>query len=175
MTGMTGERKKIKAVFLDLGDTLVDEGKTIRDPSGKVLTAGVIPGAFRVLRALRGRGLKVVLISNGISADARNILASTGLGGEFDGILISQEVGSEKPDRMIFEMALDIAGVEPAEAFMIGNRASADVAGAKALGIGSVWFRWNDHYGDRPASEGSKPDFTIDALPQLLDLIEGCS
>lgn len=165
-------KTSIRAVFLDLGDTLVDEGSAVRNASGDVVAVEAMPDAFRLLAELRERGLRLVLVSNGRSTDARNVLKYTGLDGQFDGVLISGETGSEKPDAKMFEMALEIAGVAPGEALMVGNRASADIAGANALGIGSVWFRWNDHYRDEPEAGASEADFTIDSMSELSGLID---
>jgi putative hydrolase of the HAD superfamily len=85
--------------------------------------------------------LKVVLVSNSNSADARAILAGSGLDKEFDAILISGEVGCEKPDKKIFELALRAVGIGADEALMVGNRASVDIAGANNAEIISVWFQ----------------------------------
>jgi FMN phosphatase YigB (HAD superfamily) len=131
-----------------------------------------MPDAFRVIKTLRDRGLRVILVANGRSADIRNVLRSTGLDSAFEAILISEEVGSKKPEKRIFDLALDIAGAAPGEALMVGNRASADIAGANALGIRSVWFHWNDHYHDTPGRE-SRPDFTISSLSEIISLIDG--
>jgi putative hydrolase of the HAD superfamily len=166
------QRKKIKAVLVDFGDTLIDEGTVVRDSSGQAITAEVMPYAFEVIKTLRNRGLKFVLVANGKSSDIRSILRSTGLDEELDAILISEEVACKKPDKRIFEMALDLAGTEPGETLMVGNRASADIAGANALGIGSVWFHWKNHYQDKPEDSESTPDFTIDSLSQLIDLTD---
>ena len=47
---------------------------------------------------------------------------------------LSFEVGSEKPDRLIFEHAIDIAGCAPSEAVLVGDDPVTD-SGALGLGI----------------------------------------
>ena len=58
----------------------------------------------------------------------------------FPFILISESVGVWKPDPLIFQMALEIAGVHPDEAIYVGDSPVADVPGARAAGMRSVWI-----------------------------------
>ena len=162
----------IEAVCFDLGDTLVAEETVIQDNSGRAVTADVIKGAFEVLRKLTKARCKVALIANDEDAtSARNIVTSTGLKEYFDAIVVSGELGIEKPDRRIFEAALNVLGVKAENAVMVGNRVDTDIVGANRLGMGSVWFKWNDRY---PASIDAcekKPDFTIGSLCELPNVL----
>ena len=157
----------IKAVCFDLGDTLVAEETVIHDSSGRATTADVIVGAFEVLAAIRKEGYRIGMIANGDSTGAQNIINSTGLQGHFDAIVISEEVGIEKPCRGIFEVALAKLGVKAENVVMVGNRIDADILGANRLGMKSVWFKWNARYSDTVESSQEKPDFTINSLFQL--------
>lgn len=58
----------------------------------------------------------------------------------FPFILISESVGVWKPDPAIFHMALDRAGFPPDEAIYVGDSPVADVPGAHAAGMRSVWI-----------------------------------
>ena len=83
-----------------------------------------------------------------------------------DPIVISYRVGKEKPHRMIFETALEEAGVAPEAALMVGDDYEADVAGAHALGMKAVLIR-------RPGQTNGNGCPVIDELPELLDLLPG--
>jgi putative hydrolase of the HAD superfamily len=164
----------IKAVCFDLGDTLVAEETVIHDSSGQATTADIIVGAFEVLAAIRKEGYRIGMIANGDSTGARNIINSIGLQGYFDAIVVSEEVGIEKPYQAIFEVALAKLGVKAENAVMVGNRIEADILGANRIGMKSVWFRWNDRYSDTIDGSEEKPDFTINSLfdlPSLLALM----
>lgn len=161
----------IKAVCLDLGDTLVAEETVVHDSSGRAITARVIEGAFEVLEAIRKKGYRIGLIANGDSAGARNIIEDTGLQDYFDAIVISEEVGVEKPYQRIFKAAVAKLGVKPENAVMVGNRIDADILGANRFGMKSVWFRWNTRYNDTIDSSQEKPDFTINSLFELPGLL----
>ena len=157
----------IKAICFDLGDTLIAEESVIHNSSGQATTAHVIHGALGVLAYIRKGGYKVAMIANGDSAGARNIIKATGLQDYFDAIIISEEVGIEKPCRGIFEAALAKLGVKAKNTVMVGNRIDADILGANRLGMKSVWFKWNDRYSDTIESSQEKPDFIINSLFQL--------
>jgi len=158
----------IKAVCFDLGDTLVAEETVVHNSYGRATTAQVIEGAFEILRKLTKAGYKIALIANDEDAtSARNIVTNTGLKEYFDTIVVSGELGVEKPDRRIFEAALKSLGVKAEDAVMIGNRVDTDIVGANRLGMVSVWFKWNDRYEEIIGSEDEKPAFIIKSLAEL--------
>ncbi|HIE17737.1 MAG TPA: HAD family hydrolase [Dehalococcoidia bacterium] len=162
----------IEAVCFDLGDTLIAEETVNHDSSGQAITAKVLDGAFEVLRKLTTTGYKIGLIANDDNAaSVRNIITSTGLKRYFDAMAISGELGIEKPDREIFEVALKDLGVEAENTVMVGNRIDTDIVGANRLRMTSVWFKWNDRYPASIDTVEQKPDFIIQSLPQLLDIL----
>ena len=85
------------------------------------------------LETLAFNGIKVAVISD-IHFDFRPEFEAQGLSEFVDAFVLSFEHGVQKPDPAIFRLALDALGVEPAEAFMVGDRASHD-GGAVAVGI----------------------------------------
>ena len=95
------------------------------------------PDALATLTALRGRGLALVVVSNwDVSLSA--VLAETGLAGALDGVLTSAALGAPKPAVAIFEAALALAGVTPAQAVHVGDSLAHDVRGARAAGVAPV-------------------------------------
>jgi putative hydrolase of the HAD superfamily len=157
----------IEAICFDLGDTLVAEETAVYDSSGQAVTAHVIEGVFEVLEAIKKEGYRIGVIANEDSASAWNVIEATGLQDYFDVIVISEEVGIEKPYKRIFEIALAKLGVKPENAVMVGNKIDADILGANRAGMKSVWFRWNNRYSDTIDSSQEKPDFTIKSFLEL--------
>ncbi|MFF0637032.1 HAD family hydrolase [Nocardia sp. NPDC004151] len=90
------------------------------------------PDTGEVLRALHERGLGVGVVSN-IAFDIRPAFADRGWLRYIDEFALSYEVGAMKPDARIFAAALDVLGVAPGRALMVGDSLEAD-GGAKALG-----------------------------------------
>ena len=157
----------IEAICFDLGDTLVAEETVIHNGYGQAVNAKVIEGAFDVLETVRKDGYRIAMIANGDSAGARNIIGTCGLEDYFDVIIISEEVGIEKPDKRIFQLALEALEIKTGNAVMVGNRIDADILGANRVGMKSVWFRWNNRYEEIIGSEDEKPDFIIKSLAEL--------
>lgn len=105
------------------------------------------PDADPALSALRDRDLRLVTVSNWDCSLPR-VLDGCGLGDLLDGTITSAEVGARKPDPLIFERALELAGCEPEEALHVGDTAEEDVAGAQAAGIRSLLIDRADGSGD---------------------------
>src|SRR5437868_866210 len=63
------------------------------------------------------------------------VLARTGLDTYFESLVLSSEVGSEKPDPAIFREALRQMPVSPERAIFVGDFYSIDVVGARGVAI----------------------------------------
>jgi putative hydrolase of the HAD superfamily len=132
-----------------------------------------------VLRAARGRGVRLVVVSNW-DVSLHDVLDETGLAPLLDGVVTSAEVGSAKPDGAIFARGLELAGVAPADAIHVGDSVEHDVTGALAAGIepllvvregeDGLGARFRHPASDAPMSPGVR---MIPTLRPLLDLLDG--
>lgn len=117
------------------------------------------------LEALRVRGYGLALVTNFDHPPyVYTLLRERGLEGLFDVLVISGEVGYEKPEARIFRLALDRLGLAPQEALFVGDSLDADIAGAAAVGCTPVLM-------DMRAAH---PDFVgqrITRLSQVLALL----
>jgi len=86
-----------------------------------------------------------------------------------DALAISHDVGLRKPRPELFAAALDALGVSPAEAIHVGDNLEADVAGAAALGLRTVWITRcvADPEAARARSPGARPDWVVRDLAEL--------
>jgi putative hydrolase of the HAD superfamily len=118
--------------------------------------------ALPVLADLRGRGLKIGLVSNG-ARDLEEFAAHHGL--EVDAMVGSRAHGRVKPDPSIFAAALAALEVEAEAAAMVGDSFEDDIEGARALGIRAILL-------DRDGLRPDVPDRidTLLALPAALGL-----
>lgn len=89
---------------------------------------------MEVLRVLRGRGIATGLVSNW-DTSCRSVLEQTGLAPYLDPIVVSSEVGVEKPDRRIFEKALELSGDSPEHCLYVGDNYYDDGVGASQVGM----------------------------------------
>jgi HAD superfamily hydrolase (TIGR01549 family) len=91
--------------------------------------------ALPVLDELRGAGLRLGLVSNGIR-DLSEFVVHHRL--DVDAVVGSRAHGFVKPHPTIFEAALQQLGVAAAEAAMVGDSIEEDVEGARALGMRAI-------------------------------------
>ena len=129
------------------------------------------PEAAEVLAALKGRGLKIGLLSNTHWPREfhEHFLARDGLVEHIDARLYTSEMTYSKPHASAFRAALDAVGVaDPARAVFVGDRAYDDIFGAQQAGMRGVLR-------PHPYVPGYdvQPDAVIGRLPELLDLIQG--
>jgi putative hydrolase of the HAD superfamily len=104
--------------------------------------------ALPALEFVRGIGLKIGLLSNS-SRNLDEFVAHHGLA--VDAVLTSFSHGKTKPHESIFLAVLDLLGVAPAEAVMVGDTLHEDVEGALAVGMRAVLL---DRDGRHPELEG---------------------
>jgi putative hydrolase of the HAD superfamily len=172
---MSATNRKILAVLLDCGDTLIDEATQEFGESDFALRAALIPGAGELVRALKQRAYPLALVADGPSQTFRNLLGQHGLFDLFDVRAISQEVGVDKPHPAMFRAALDALGILPeryGQVVMVGNNLERDIKGANALGLLSVWIDWAPRRAKVPADPSEQPRYTIKMPLELLPLLE---
>ncbi len=95
------------------------------------------PNTIPVLERLKSAGYRMGVISNW-DKSARSILKKHGIDRFFEVIVISSEVGYEKPSPEIFRIALEKAGVSPGESLYVGDNYYDDAVGAGKAGIETV-------------------------------------
>ena len=122
--------------------------------------------AAETLAALKARGYHLGIIANQNAGVAQR-LDTWGLLQYFDVVAASAELGVAKPGREIFEKAFEMAGCQPCDAVMVGDRLDNDIRPAKALGMKTVWIRKGlAKY--QPADNAA--DWIIDTLSDLNEI-----
>jgi len=99
----------------------------------------LFPDAVEVLKYLQGK-YKLHLITNGFAEVQWIKIENSGLKPFFEHIIISEEVGTQKPDKAIFEIAMDRAATHAGECIMIGDNYNTDIVGAQNAGMDQVFF-----------------------------------
>lgn len=80
------------------------------------------------------------IISNGFKEAVLTKMSVSNLNPYFKNVVISEDVGVNKPDKAIFEHALNLAQAQKQESIMIGDSLEADVYGAQNFGIKAIFF-----------------------------------
>jgi len=94
------------------------------------------------LEFLHSKGIRTGVISN-ITYDGRVVEERINTllpDNHFEFIMATSDYFFRKPNKRIFELALQRAGVEPEEVWYIGDQYGADVMGARSAGIAPVWY-----------------------------------
>ncbi len=99
----------------------------------------LIPGTKELLTSLQA-DFHLGIISNNLLSEQLGKLQRLGVSSHFDYFAISEEVGAAKPDRKIFEIALEKAKVQAEEAIYMGDVWDIDIIGALNAGIRPIWL-----------------------------------
>jgi FMN phosphatase YigB (HAD superfamily) len=149
----------------DVEGTVDDHLARYRDeyPAGFVLDPATTEG----LLYLRDAGWRIGVVTNGPFFQERK-LDVTGLHELIDGLCISEDVGSNKPEPFIFEEAARRCGTD-LDGWMVGDSAFVDIRGGQAVGLRTIWMRrgrdWDPSL--------PPPDFEADTPREAIDLILG--
>ena len=93
----------------------------------------LLPGAAEFLAATSH--LPRAIVTNGHRPQARKKISKLGLASHFQAVVTPEDCGARKPSPKIFLYALELLGVKPSEALMVGDNHEADIAPALALGM----------------------------------------
>jgi putative hydrolase of the HAD superfamily len=126
------------------------------------------PHVREVLDRLRER-YPLAVVTDAQSAYARGELHKVGLLDYFDPIVVSGDHGFRKPDRRLFQLALDKLGVAPEHALYVGNDMHRDIFGAREAGM---WTVLVDSDQGEDAWLDCAPDYRIADLRDLLKLLD---
>lgn len=119
-------------------------------------------GAEKVLTYLQNK-YQLHIISNGFKETTLIKMNLSGLNPYFTNVIISEDVGFNKPDKIVFEHAINKADAKIEESIMIGDSLEADIRGAQNFGMKAIFF--NPLNVEQPADV----EWQILHLEELLD------
>ncbi|MEN5173021.1 HAD-IA family hydrolase [Acinetobacter higginsii] len=96
-----------------------------------------------VIIQLKQQGYLIGLISNGRTPFQEHNFYALGLAEFFSSIIVSEAVGIRKPDPAIFLLSCQQLGVHPQDCIFVGDNELADIQGAKAVGMKTIFFHPN--------------------------------
>lgn len=122
-----------------------------------------------VLEALKSK-YKLGIIANQMYGSEKR-LENFGIRKYFDVIVASAEEGVEKPDRRIFQIALERAGIEASEAVMVGDRIDNDIVPAKKMGMKTIWVKQGNGRFWKISGDEEKADLEAESLSDIVDML----
>lgn len=162
--------------YLDRGNIEILRELNIPDPGGTLVARlheaytspnwrRPYPETAETLQQLQAHRIPIHVVSN--SSDMLlETISRHGWDRYLQGVTFSQEVGAEKPDARVFDLALKRAGCQPAEGIHVGDSWAADYLGAKAAGLRAVWLSRDG----RDPPEPCEMIRDLRELPRLLSL-----
>jgi putative hydrolase of the HAD superfamily len=142
------------------GVEIVDRAMAYFDPLRNDVE--VFPEVRPALTTL-GQHYCLIAVTNGNAS-----LDQIGIRNLFDHVISASSVGAAKPDRQIFDIAVEAGGAGAHETLHVGDHPEVDVVGAQNAGLKSVWVNrhenaWPDHLQD--------PDAIVKDVGELLSLL----
>ena len=111
-----------------------------REALGRIPTKNIlVDGAAELLEYLRPKYMMYIL-SNGFKELQSHKMRTSGIDGYFDAIILSEDIGVNKPNRELYEYALQKTGSKVEESIMIGDMFETDIVGAANIGMEQIYF-----------------------------------
>lgn len=150
------------------------------DVDHKVLASGVVayrrareaalkpyPHVSATLMELVKNGIQMAVLSDAPIREAWLRLSYIGFHHIFDHVVTFEDTGRRKPDPLPFRHVLELLGVEPTEALMVGDWAERDIVGASAVGMKTAFAAYGDVFGNQVVNA----DYTLRDIKELLDIV----
>lgn len=127
----------------------------------------LIDGAEEICKYLSGKYI-IVIVTNGIKEIQVSRLDKSSIKKYIDEIVVSEDIGVNKPDPYIFEYALNLVKHgNKKSVIMIGDSLTSDIQGGIKFGIDTCWL----NLGNTKNESNIKPKYQIDTLKELYDII----
>lgn len=170
-----GPERALDECFTAFGDRIDDADRRALTEAFDLASYGLqvasVPDAADVVSAVAGTGVAVGIVSDtnlAVGRHLRTYLDGHGILTHVDFAAFSDEVGVYKPDPAIFRAAMEGLGVDdPATVVHVGDLKRTDVAGARAMGMGTVRFRGALDDGE----PGDEADHVVDRLADLATVL----
>ena len=126
----------------------------------------LLPGAEEIVRYLAEK-YPLTIVTNGFIEVQYEKFDKSGLKDCFSHIVLSEEVGCQKPNPRIFEEALRMNGLQAEDVVMIGDSWNSDIQGAINAGIDQIWIRKSKD----PLPEGQSATYLVQSLSEVMGIL----
>ena len=99
----------------------------------------LVDGAMELLEYLRPK-YRMHILSNGFKELQSHKMRTSGILHYFDSLILSEDIGINKPRRELFEYALEKSGSQVSDSIMIGDMFDTDIAGAAGVGMEQIYY-----------------------------------
>lgn len=148
--------------------TICALAQTLSDDFLALTTAhfSLLPGAEELVRYLEKK-YPLTVVTNGFIEVQYEKFDKSGLRNCFTHIVLSEEVGCQKPSPYIFEEALRLNGLAADDVLMIGDSWTSDIQGAINAGIDQLWIRKTNE----PLPAGQNATYIVKSLEEVMTIV----
>ena len=166
--GMMGGSNKSFPLGEDLGEALTSLAEQLSEDFLNMTTArfSLLEGAEELVRYLAAK-YPLTVVTNGFVEVQYEKFDKSGLRDCFAHIVLSEEVGCQKPNPRIFEEALRMNGLQAEDVVMIGDSWNSDIQGAINAGIDQIWIRKSKD----PLPEGQSATYLVQSLSEVMEIL----
>ena len=126
---------------------------------------GMFPHAYEILEYLKNKNYQIHLITNGFEKTQWSKIRNSKIDHFFTHVITSEASNSMKPEKEIFDFAMNQSGALLHESIMIGDNLDADIQGAMNAGMDNIFV---NHIG---ATTDKKPTYTVTHLKELENIL----
>ncbi|KAF6828466.1 had-superfamily subfamily variant 1 [Colletotrichum musicola] len=128
-------------------------------------------GGIEALAFLREHGYRIAIVTNGQLEDQTEKAKAIGVSHLVDQIITSEEAGCCKPDKRMFDMAMEALGASPENTHMVGDNAEADIKGGLDAGLQAILYSPGSEDEERELFGTTVP--VLDSMYDLTNLLTG--
>lgn len=137
-----------------------------REALGRIPTKGpLMPGALELLEYLRPK-YNMYILSNGFKELQSRKMRTAGIDVYFDALILSEDIGINKPNRELYEYALVRTGSKLNESLMIGDMFDTDIVGAANIGMEQMYYNPKEKKG-----HAFSPTYEVTHLLQIKEIL----
>jgi 2-haloacid dehalogenase len=159
--------RRFEQLFEQIGvecDAATFSGKYLRNLAA---ASQLMEGAEDIVKRLHGK-TGLMIMTNGLKEVQRPRFAQSAIGGYFDDIVISEEVGAAKPDGRIFDIAFErMDHPRKQDVLIVGDSLASDIKGGSDYGIDTCWFNPQR----KPRDVAVEIRYEIESLEHLWDVV----
>lgn len=130
------------AINVKVNDTVIDD-LSVAYIEHLTTFNHLFEGTFEILNYLKDR-YNLHIITNGFEEAQERKMKNANIRAYFKTVTNSEMVGVKKPNPKIFNFALDAANAIAKESIMIGDNLEADIQGAEAVGMETIYFDYKN-------------------------------
>lgn len=124
--------------------------------------------SYELLKSLKG-SCRQYLVTNGVTQVQMNKLGLSGLDKLVDGIFVSEQIGTPKPQKEYFDQCFAlIPDFEKEKAIIVGDSLTSDMRGGNNAGIATCWYNPDG----AENTLGVKIDYEIKNLNEIRQILK---